>query len=371
MPTLTRRAVLPLLAGGLAAACGPRGSSEPTPTPRTPAQQQLDRGLTWLLAQQDTDGAFPSQTYGLMKGGESLTPLVLLALLDTVPHSPVDLAPSIRRGLDFLEGIAGPDGSIGLSRPVADYPVYASAMAVRAAARFRSPAQLGAFATTLSWLKARQLTTAGGWADHSAAGGWPMGARTPPVPPRAGHVDLSMTRRALQAFAAADQPLAPAAAQDALDFLSRAQLADGGFVYSPVTPQLNKAGEAASYGSPTCDGLLALAALGRGPGDEQVDRALAFLRSIHRVDRNPGIDGGPFAAFSTAMKGYYRAASAAVFSRYGWAEGQAGELVAAVLADQAEDGAWRSTELLQKEDDPLVSTAFALQALAASMPPSG
>jgi len=68
-------------------------------------------------------------------------------------------------------------------------------------------------------------------------------------------------------------------------------------------------------------------------------------------------------AFGTAMRGYYRAASAEVFARLEGPSGWRESLVDAVLAEQAEDGSWRNESPLQKEDDPLVATGFAVQAL--------
>jgi hypothetical protein len=196
-----------------------------------------------------------------------------------------------------------------------------------------------------------------------------MGSLTLPSHPNTGHVDLSMTRRALQAFAAAGRPLGSAAHTDALGFVSRSQTSDGGFIYSSVTPGLNKAGPGVGYGSATCDGLLALASLGVPDNDPRVRRGLAFLREIHRTDRNPGLSSGPFAGFAPAMKGYYRAAAADVFSRWGWAQGEAEAMVKAVLAEQLAGGSWRSEHMLQKEDDPLIATTFALQALTGALRP--
>ncbi len=369
---LSRRAFLPLLGAGLAAACGGGAKPEPpTPEPTpAPADSPLARGLRFLASQQAPDGSFPSATYGLLGSGHSLTPLVLLSFLDAAPHEPTAQAAVVERGLTFLDGAAAnhPEGALGFSGPAADYPVYASAMAVLAAARSRGPRTLGGLERTLEWLRGQQLSSARGWSEHVALGGWPMGSRVAPSPPRAGHVDLSMTRRTLQAFAASGNPLDDASRTEALAFVERAQVDSGGFVYSPVTPQLNKAGEWTGYGTATCDGILALSALGVVDSDPRITRALTFLRSIHRLDRNPGLDGAPMEAFAPAMKGYYRAASAAVFSTHGWPEGGAEAMVQAVLTDQEPDRAWRSTETLQKEDDPIVSTAFALQALAASLP---
>jgi hypothetical protein len=364
---LSRRAVFPLLVGSLGLACsvgpGCRGLGGGT----SAAHRALDAGISWLLAQQAASGAFHSTTYGLLKGGESLTPAVLLALLDAEPITTLPLQPALRVGLSFLATKTDSRGAIGLSGSAPDYPVYATAMAVRAASRAGLRGALPTFDRNVDWLTEQQLTAARGWTDHPARGGWPMGGTHLSVPGQAGHVDLSMTRRALQALAATE-PLKAAARADALGFVSSSQADGGGFVYSRPNPGLNKAGPSKGYGSATCDGLLALAALGIGDDDPRVKRGLRFLRKIHRPDRNPGLSGGSFAAFAVAMKGYYRAASAEVFARWGWPEGGAEGMVAAVLADQRPGGFWQSPDVLQKEDDPLISTAFALQALAGALP---
>jgi len=291
----------------------------------------------------------------------------LLALLDIAPFTSLNLDAAVGEGLGFLLTRTDSSGAIGLSGAVPDYPVYATAMTLLAAARSERPQQLARFGSSIDWLVGQQLTRARGWQDSPALGGWPMGSKRVPAPPSPGHVDLSMTRRALQALRAAGT-LDGDARADALAFVSASETEGGGFVYSKVTPGLNKAGPTTGYGSATCDGLLALAALGAKATDPTIQRGLAFLHKIHRSDRNPGLVGGPFAAFAVAMKGYYRAASSAVFARWGWPAGCAEEMTSAVLADQLPGGFWKNQDVLQKEDDPLIATAFALQALAGALP---
>jgi hypothetical protein len=167
-----------------------------------------------------------------------------------------------------------------------------------------------------------------------------------------------MTRRAVEALVAAERT--GPATEAARGFLRRCA-SGGGFVYSPVQPALNKGGctdeACAPYGSATCDGVLAGMALG-----EDVTAPLAWLRASHRLDANPGVSDPTFAS---AMRGYYRAASAEVFSRAGGPDGWAAAMRAAVVADQRADGSWRNEVALQKEDDPIIATGFALTALSA------
>jgi hypothetical protein len=84
----------------------------------------------------------------------------------------------------------------------------------------------------------------------------------------------------------------------------------------------------------------------------------------HRVDRNPGLEDGPMAAFGPAMRGYYRAVAADVFSRFGGPDGWREQIVEAVIKEQLSDGSWVSESALQKEDEPILATGFALLALA-------
>jgi hypothetical protein len=236
--------------------------------------------------------------------------------------------------------------------------VYATALTARLLQQVR-PALAG---PSLTWLRTQQFRAADGWGDSAAAGGFGMGTKIPRIPPQAGHVDLSMTRRALEALAGTDWD----GGDEAQAFVLRCRSVDGGFVYSPVQPGLNKgaAGPAAGYGTATCDGLLALLALGAPPNDPGVVEALAFLTSIHTADANPGLAGGRMDAFGPAMAFYYRAAAAAVFRRLGGPDGWEVALLSAVRAGQRDDGSWANPSRLQKEDDPLIATAFALQALS-------
>jgi hypothetical protein len=391
-PTIDRRSALQALAAASLALGGCRWlqdatapDPEPPPPPppepawRADARAAAERGLTWLLASQRDDGTFGSATYGYLADGQSLTPFVLDALLDlpaaglTLPRTAIEAA---------LRGVLGSvdaRGRIGFAKPTLDYPVYATGLALSCLGRLRPAGWEDAAAPLLAWLRTQQFTGQGGWRASPALGGFPMGWTEAPEPPHAGHVDLSMTRRALEGMRAAGVEPGDPAFRLAHRFVMRCRGTDGGFVYSPVEPQLNKGmrqGEGSlSYGSATCDGLLALRAV--SPGDvaatPAADRpapvtiALDRLVAMHRTDANPGVHGGPMEVFAEAMRGYYRAGSSRVFSAFrgppGWREAMCG----AVSAEQHDDGRWQNPSNLQKEDDPIVATAFALRALARAL----
>src|SRR6185503_19237934 len=140
-------------------------------------------------------------------------------------------------------------------------------------------------------------------------GGWGMGG---PIhrPPEAGHVDLSMTRYVLEALQLAGVSAADVAIRRALVFLERSQNPDGGFYFSPVNPEINKAGASsgghfASYGTATADGVLALRAVGIPDEDARSTQALKWLRDHHRPDRAPGFEQKAEQGWETGLRFYY------------------------------------------------------------------
>ncbi|MEM6930188.1 MAG: hypothetical protein AAF602_24830 [Myxococcota bacterium] len=309
----------------------------------------MQRGVAWLVAQQSPQGHFPSRTYGFFAGGASLTPLITLALVES------GRAPeAVRRARGWMARAV--DGGQALGQGGADYPTYTAALMGRAMGNHPwDPSG------TVAFLRAQQYRPDDGWPDdHPAVGGFGFG--TPlPAPPEAGHVDLSMTRRAIEALVALGVSPTDPTLTLARAFVERCRAPGGGLIYSPVTPELNKGHDGAGYGSATCDGVLALAAMGVERGELEPD--LAWLAGHHRVDRNPGVAPDK-ASFAEAMRGYYQCAAAQVFDRFGGPDGWAAGLSADLHARQRDDGAWQNEWPHQKEDDPLVATAFAVRCLA-------
>lgn len=322
--------------------------------------RRLIQAAEFLWSQADpATGLFGSHVVGLLSSGQSLTPFALLALAEVPEAFRPELA-----GKGLASCLAALDeGALGFHSSAPDYPTYATALLLSALAKLR-PQHLAKEGKPMAdWLLRTQFGPE--WAGHPAEGGFGMGSKDRPQPPNPGHVDLSMTRRALEALAAFGTP-SPGAA---LAFVRRCQTRDGSFVYSPVEDALNKGdrteGPSRGYGSATADGLLALAACGVGAEDPQLQAALRYLQGVHRLDRNPGVPA-EMGDFATAMRGYYRAGAAAVFQRYGGPAGWQAALTEAVYAEQRPDGSWQNESPLQKENDPIVATAFAIQALVAA-----
>lgn len=131
---------------------------------------------------------------------------------------------------------------------------------------------------------------------------------------------------------------------------------DGGFYFSTVNPEINKAGEAnghfASYGTATADGLLAFRAAGVSDQDVRSAKAIQWLKDHHQPDRAPGFEGTAREAWGSGLRFYYA-----------YAISRAMPGLPVTLPPQDANGSFRNPNKMVKEDDPLIATAFAVHVL--------
>jgi hypothetical protein len=344
------------------AVVGTAGGAVATGCSRRPERESLRQAAQYLWAQQSEDGGFHSATYGLLRSGQSLTPFVLVALLDAPDSASLQPRGAVERALAFIKANTNADGALGLmDDAAADYPNYATALAVSAMVKARSAQNHGyekVIEPMVAQLRAQQFSEASGWTPQDAPyGGWGMGGSIR-RPPEAGHVDLSMTRYALEALQLSGVPASDAVIRRALVYLERSQNPDGGFYFSPVNPEINKAGESsgggfASYGTTTADGVLALRAVGVPDEDPRIAKAIRWLKGNHQPDQAPGLDKGTDQPWGSGLRFYYAHAISRVLPR-----------LPVKLPPQAGDGSFRNSNNLAKEDDPLIATAFALYVMA-------
>ena len=337
---------------------GMAGGGVVTGCSRQRADTPLAKAAQYLWAQQSADGGFHSTTYGLLRSGQSLTPFILVALL-SIPDSVPPPRGAVERALTFIKAKTNADGALGLmDESAADYPNYATALAVCALVKTRSSGYERVIEPMVAQLRAQQFSESSGWALQDASyGGWGMGG---PIhhPPEAGHVDLSMTRCVLEALRLSGVPATDTAMTRALTYLERSQNPDGGFYFSPVNPEINKAGKSGdghfmSYGTATADGVLALRAVGIPDADPRIAKAIKWLEDHHQPDRAPGFDKQTEQFWGPGLRFYYAHAIARVLPR-----------LPIELPPQAGDGSFRNSNNLVKEDDPLIATAFALYVMA-------
>jgi hypothetical protein len=153
---------------------------------------------------------------------------------------------------------------------------------------------------------------------------------------------------------------------------------DGGFFFAIDDPVRNKAGVAGrdaagreryrSYGSATCDGLLALRACGLRDDHPRMHAGLEWLRRQNRGLAHSGVWSAGREQARESLVFYHAQALATILARSDpmphWAEDYRRGLRAGLTARQSRDGSWQGAAPDSCEDEPLLATAFALRALA-------
>ncbi|MBI4585721.1 MAG: hypothetical protein HY717_17045 [Planctomycetes bacterium] len=371
--------------------------SDRTPAPPN-AQPVLDRAAGWLWKKQGEDGGWHSETYGLLRSGQALSPFILHALLGIPPEIHTVPRPAVERTFDFIRRRADSNGVLGLADPdFLEYPNYATAFALRCLhmAGRREDAEL--IGKMHGHLLAEQYGRERGFDEsHPAFGGWGFGGKHPPGQP--GHMDLSHTRAVLEALREAGvqeaavferaqaflrlvqrhpseaRPQPPLSGNP--DRSGRRAPYDGGFYFSPVVLPANKAlaepGDEhtaphfRSYATATGDGLLALLAAGAPAEDERVRAARKWLESHPRLDYPEGVPARQPLEWGKALFFYHLAARAEAYRALqqpgGWRE----EIAKLLQPLQRPGGSFLNDRShLMKEDDPLLATALAVKALGA------
>jgi hypothetical protein len=373
----TRREFLRCAAGlgGLLLA----GSAAPAAPRHTAA---VRAALGFFAGRQSPDGAWRSSRYAAFRDGDALTPVVLWAM-QAVPSSMSDEV--FARGLRWLERLT--DTQSRRAEPWAElrYPLFTASYAAQV------------LAAVGDWSRAA------GWADllerlrTSPALGWPVadpgcGAWSDaPAPPRYSAPVPDMVAPNISATALAAQALA-AAGRRASAFVARPfaescqnfgnapddPFDDGGFFFASDDPIRNKAGSAGrdaagrrrflSYGSATCDGILALRACGVRSDHPRRRAAVEWLRRESAGAQHAGVWSPGRDAARESLVFYHAQALATVLADLAatepWAAEQQQLLRGGIAARQAPDGSWQGAAPESCEDETLLATAFAVRALA-------
>ena len=245
-------------------------------------EQVLNKATAYLHAKQSADGAWRSETYGLLKSGQSLTPFVLFALTESLTGNRQPDEEAIRKALGFLRIRSDPDGVLGRADPdFLDYPNYSTAYALRSFLRFGNEDDRARIGKMTSYLEA-QFSEEDGFAKFSRLRRLGFGIKEPTL---SSFVDLSHTRRVLVSLAQV-KPVNPKVRGGPNAFSTFAKKPagkkippypwlhqgktgrpphDGGFFSSPTVAYANKGrtsrpktGHAfyRSYATATCDGIL-------------------------------------------------------------------------------------------------------------------
>lgn len=337
---------------------------------------EIDKALAWLLAAQDKDGGWHSETYGALRGGAAVTSLVLYGAchLSEEQHSPHSAAwkkgyEFLRPGLKMQGQIACPDGSL-------DFPVYASALVLTAARRMRLGAtdedrrQLTAYLVESQLAEARRFKP-----GDRHFGGWDLMGNSQVVG-LTSDTNVSLAVYALEALAGLKEPAILKTQTRAREWLARCQNlpGDGGFRFSPDPTSLNNKAEwtdkeqtrPRSYGSATCDGLRALAHAGLEPADKRFAAAVKWLVDRPGLAEVPGFEDLPSENdWKEGLTFYYYASLAGTIAWFPKkvAKERRQALQAKIVKSQRENGSWQNDSARMREDDPLIATSLALIAL--------
>ncbi len=364
------------------------GGCEPASKAQTPEQ----RAAAYLVRHQDSDGAWRSPTHGIVRGGAAWTPFLTSVLQHyataTLGSERPTIEASINQSLAAIRVMADDAGALGRTdRAVLEYPNYSTSYALIALTRANLSQDSLLVQKMRHYLQSQQWSADRGVdGGHVAFGGWGFG-ETSFAPGSVGHVDLSHTRRALEAlrpdsasdvsrsaqqFLALAQKL-PTDRRSVIDGPQPVDAFDGGFYASPVVFGTNKGGvhQTAtgaryfrSYATATCDGILALLAAGTATDDPRVVAALSWLEQHPAIDRVPGIPEAERGQWEDVMFFYHLNVRAEVLSRLKPGHQLLRDIRDMVVAAQREDGSFANPlGGPNKEDDPLLATAFALSAL--------
>lgn len=346
---------------------------------RQEIRQSIARGNAWLKSQQKPDGNWDDP---------ALPALTALALNAGVRDPELDrskpLPPHLEKGFTWLLAQQKEDGGI-YNRGLSVYNTATSVTALMASGRKEyEPAVV----------KARKHLVDNQWdigqakeTDNPNDGGVGYGSNKE-------HTDLSNTYLAIEALALSKKVIEdgkygqqPDLDWDAaLKFLSRCQNLKetndqpwasndpknkGGFAYSPFE---SKAGDEQtpegrtalrSYGSMSYAGLLSLIYAKVGPGDPRVAAVREWLGKNYTLAENPGMGAqGLYYYYQTMAK----ALSVSSTGDFELADGRKAdwrnELGSKLLSLQRENGSWVNDNGRWMESNPVLVTAYTLLALA-------
>ncbi|MDX1407097.1 MAG: hypothetical protein R3330_03160 [Saprospiraceae bacterium] len=343
----------------------------------------LQHACSYLWSQQGEDGGWHSSTHGILQGGVALTPFITWHLMQAVSGTNQPPRGSLQRALDFIRQTLEDEEGQPL---VLEYPNYAAAYALRVMHHYGVPADTQYVHQLQGYLIKQQFTRQRGIdEDHPAFGGWGFGETGLP-PGQAGHVDISHTRRILQALSdvlPAEHPVFTHAMiylQRHQNFVSAGHPGnhhDGGFFTSMHTAYTNKSRQYAtdpprweSYATATADGLLGWLAL-RRTHDARVQAAVNWLEEHDAISHVEGIPEEDPAQWHLVMRYYHLAVRSEALSAVGCRGPWCLQVKQLLTNEQLPDGSFvNPLGAPNKEDDPLLATTLAVVALQQlSVPP--
>ncbi|MEO6130697.1 MAG: hypothetical protein ABIQ02_02530 [Saprospiraceae bacterium] len=347
--------------------------------------EAMQKSITWIWKQQSTDGGWHSKTHKVLEDGKVLTPYILFQLAQIKDGSLAQHPEQAEKAISFI--INSVKSSLNAdSTTLIEYPNYSAAYDLRVLHKLNRDTSLQRIIA--KYLLDQQFTEHRGFTKDSLAyGGWGYGE--PDLKNgEHGHEDMSHTRRVIQALVESNQ-LSDSLKPGIKLFLEGTQRTptdprlyegcisrfalpyDGGFVSSVVTLATNKSQVVniehagyhyPSYATATCDGLIAMHALKMDSTQAYKD-AVAWLQKNQHYAFIDGLSTNDPEQWTYVMHYYHlsvRSEAMSVIDPHGaWRD----SISTTLIKEQLSEGDYTNPlGGINKEDDPLVSTIFCIQA---------
>jgi squalene-hopene/tetraprenyl-beta-curcumene cyclase len=351
--------------------------------------QTEQKAITYLLAQQDKDGAWMPQA------GPGVTALILKGLL-RAGYTPDD--EHVKKALEFIEKSHQSDGGWYTD----SHATYNTAITLSALASLPEPAKAkykDEITKAQDFLKSIQSGASNAptddkgnpvTKDHPWFGGWGYGEGSNMKPGR--RPDLSNSHFVIEALRESGVPADDPTIKNALVFLTRTQASeandspwakgrnDGGFIYSMRwNPKHNYYGESeagdtkdregnevlTAYGSMTYAGLKSLLYADVKKDDPRVKAAMRWITNNYSLDVNPGLNTKEglfyyYHVYATALRAYGEdTITDSKGVKHEWRK----EFDDAMAAQQKPDGSFVNTADRWMEKNPVLATSYVLLAL--------
>lgn len=356
--------------------------------PEQLANQLMQKACNYIFSKQSPDGAWKSEHYGLLKSGQSLTPFILHTLSGSTLQKSQTYQEMVDQAMNYLRRY-NEKGVHGKCDPdFLDYPNYSTSYALRCFLKFGQEKDHEKIKKMINYLQDQQFSEKYGFDLNSPPyGGWGFGINQKPT--LGSFVDLAHTRRVLQSLSDANS-ITTDIQKRSKSFLHRLQKRqftpvdslpwrkglgyDGGFFSSPTIAYANKgrtlvdqdSGEKyfRSYATATCDGLLSMIALGYDLNSTEIKDAKKWLLQNQDWELPSGVPLDDPSPWAESMRFYNLMALAEVHASLQILGNWKKNIVHFLAKRQTTDGSFINLDgRLMKEDDPLISTTYAIVAL--------
>lgn len=340
---------------GLVLACvfvSSAGSVEPGAAPT--AKLAIDRGLQWLIAQQQPDGSWEKDV--------GITSLALTALARSPrKYREVD-GPFVRNAVKYILDAQKPDGGIYEMHLSA----YCTSVALMALASLENASYEVNIKRAQNYILGLQCDEEQGYTpDDRYYGGVGYGNDLRP--------DLSNLQFVLEALKESDTPQNAEVWTRAITFLQRCQNRsesndqpwagnDGGFVYDPGHSNQDVP---SSYGSMTYAGLKSYIYAGLSRDDPRVKAAYDWILNNYSIEENPGMgQSGVFYYYHTFAKTFAVLGEKEIGLPGGETRDWGKDLTDRLMALQKPEGYWTNEQSSRWwENNKVLATCYALLAL--------